>query len=188
MRMFAFALLMLLAATPALAREVDGVPMPEQVTARDGEVLVLNGAGVRSKFIFDIYVGALYLPERAGDAGAILDGRGAWRVDMHFVYSEVSASRLADAWREGFADNNPPTAEEAVQDRLGRFVALHPKAVEGDVFSYEYVPDTGTRVSVNGQTRGTIEGADFARALLAVWLGPEPPDTDLKEGMLGGAH
>jgi hypothetical protein len=32
---------------------------------------------------------------------------------------------------------------------------------------------------------GNIQGADFYRALLQVWLGEEPADSDLKRAMLG---
>jgi len=35
------------------------------------------------------------------------------------------------------------------------------------------------------ELKGTIEGDDFATALLRVWLGAKPPTEDLKEGMLG---
>ncbi|MCK5377655.1 MAG: chalcone isomerase family protein [Acidobacteria bacterium] len=38
---------------------------------------------------------------------------------------------------------------------------------------------------LNGELKGTIEGDDFAAALLRVWLGAKPPTEDFKEGMLG---
>lgn len=44
------------------------------------------------------------------------------------------------------------------------------------------VPDTQT---VNGTPTGTIEGAEFRRALMSVWLGKKPPNKGLKEGILG---
>jgi len=37
---------------------------------------------------------------------------------------------------------------------------------------------------LNGELKGTIEGDDFATALLCVWLGAKPPTEDLKKGML----
>jgi hypothetical protein len=42
-------------------------------------------------------------------------------------------------------------------------------------------------VALNGKPQGKpIAGADFQRALLAVWLGGKPVQADLKKAMLGG--
>ena len=40
---------------------------------------------------------------------------------------------------------------------------------------------------MKGQGKGPIPGEDFARALFGIWLGPKPPNPDLKSGLLGGA-
>jgi hypothetical protein len=39
---------------------------------------------------------------------------------------------------------------------------------------------------LNGAARGKpIQGEDFYRALMRIWLGDKPVDGDLKQGMLG---
>jgi hypothetical protein len=43
----------------------------------------------------------------------------------------------------------------------------------------------GTEVELNGASKGTVEGKEFADALLACWLGPKPPSEDFKAGLLG---
>ncbi|MCK5915774.1 MAG: chalcone isomerase family protein, partial [Deltaproteobacteria bacterium] len=48
-----------------------------------------------------------------------------------------------------------------------------------------YTPGVGTTVKINDKTKGTISGRDFMSALWAIWLGSNPADGDLKEGMLG---
>ena len=49
------------------------------------------------------------------------------------------------------------------------------------------MPDTGTRITVNGQPKGaSIPGEDFYAAVLRIWLGDKPVDADLKKGLLGG--
>ena len=53
--------------------EIEGVKLPQKLVSGDTE-LVLNGAGIRSKFFIKIYVGGLYLPKktvepRAREAG-----------------------------------------------------------------------------------------------------------------------
>lgn len=169
----------------AAARSVEGVELPGTVTARDGATLRLHGAGVRTKFFFDIYVGALYLPRTGQALQAIRESDQPGRIEMHFLYDEVTREQLAEAWRSGFRANNPRELHARIADRLERFVALFPAAAGGDTFAMEYIPGAGTRVAVNGEPRGTIEGAAFFRALLGVFLGPEPADADLKAGMLG---
>ena len=57
---------------------------------------------------------------------------------------------------------------------------------EGDVVTMTIVPGKGTTVVVNGVTKGTIEGDDFAEALVSVWVGTEPPTAEFKQGVLGG--
>jgi len=53
--------LLFLFALPLHAVELSGVVLKDQVTAENGETLVLNGAGLREKFWIDVYVGSLYL-------------------------------------------------------------------------------------------------------------------------------
>jgi long-chain acyl-CoA synthetase len=50
-------------ATPALAAEVAGIKVDEHVKLESVE-LVLNGAGLRTKAFFKVYVAGLYLAER----------------------------------------------------------------------------------------------------------------------------
>ena len=69
--------------------------------------------------------------------------------------------------------------------RVSSFNALFTDAVEGDEFTLDFTPGAGTRVTRNGKLLGTIEGDDFNRALLAIWLGERPADRRLKKAMLG---
>lgn len=178
------ATLLVLAGT-AQARTIEGIDLEETTTARDGTRLQLHGAGVRDKFIFDIYVGALYLVSTDQDLETILNSDQPARIEMHFLYDEVEAEKLEAAWREGLEDNNDDQVLERIAPRIEQFVDLFPTAVEGDTFAIEYLPGKGTVVMINGEAAGTVEGAVFFHALLGVFLGPDPADDDLKEGMLG---
>ena len=180
-------LAVLLAAAPiaAPAAELAGVQLDDRIRGRDDTALELHGAGLREKFFIDVYVGALYLPRTGQSVERIRGTDQPGRVEMHFVYDEVSQEKLADAWREGFAANNPSEVRETIAERIETFIGLFPAAGDGDVFAMEYLPGDGTAVMINGETVGTIAGGEFFRALLAVWVGPEPPDADLRRGMLG---
>ncbi|HWP94726.1 MAG TPA: chalcone isomerase family protein [Gammaproteobacteria bacterium] len=169
---------------PAMAAKVSGVDVPESAEVA-GTKLVLNGAGLRKKFGFaKVYVGALYLPAKSGDADAILSANAPARIALHML-RDVERDKLVAAFDEGFKANNAPDAIKALQSRFGQFLALFGDVKEGDVIALDFVPGTGTQVSVRGQVKGTVAGDDLARALMRIWLGPKPPTPELRSGMLG---
>ncbi len=167
------------------AKDIAGIDLPGQVQLAN-TTLTLNGAGIRTKFFFDIYVGALYLPQKTGDASTAIDMPGPKRVLMHFLYKEVEKEKLTDGWNDGFEENLDRDQLKALEPRLAAFNRLFTSVRRGDQITLDYLPETGTRIAINGQTKGTIPGAEFYAALLRVWLGEEPADSDLKEAMLGG--
>jgi hypothetical protein len=169
----------------AVARTVEGVNLPETISL-EGRELVLNGAGVREKFFFDIYVAALYLPARNRDARAILAADQPWRMSMDFLYSEVDREKLDKGWDEGFEANVPPEGLAALRERLQTFKNMFSAMHKGDVALMDYTPGKGVRVTIKGEDKGVIPGADFARALLSVWIGEKPVTGSVKKALLGG--
>ena len=170
---------------PAFGASCRDVQFPDGVTA-GGDALVLNGLGIRKATFLGIkvYVAGLYLPRKSGDAGAILRADGRWQLVLRFV-RDVGASDIRDAFQEGF--------EKAAGDNLAglrpRIEALKTRMVDfktGQSLTFTGDPAAGVAVDVNGKGGAAIEGADFATALLAIWLGPKPPNEDLKTGLLGG--
>lgn len=185
----AWSITSLFSATPALAadataRELNGVALAESVTAADGTRLTLNGAGVRSKFVVDVYVAALYLPQKTTSADTAWQGAGVKRIELHFL-REVDAKKIVAAWDEGFAANTGAADLTRLRERIERFNALFPTLRKGDIVSLEYVPARGTQVSIGAQGRGLIAGDDFAQALFRIWLGEQPVSAKLKTSLLG---
>ena len=169
------------------AREVAGIDIPETVKLAAGTPpLVLNGAGIRKKFFFKIYVAGLYLPSRQTTTEVILDMPGPKRVHMHFLYKEVERDKLVTGWQEGFENNLETSEFEKVATRLAKFNQLFRTMHRGDVIDLDYQPEEGTQVLFNGELQGRIEGNDFYTALLKVWLGQQPADADLKTALLKG--
>jgi Chalcone isomerase-like len=171
--------------TPAFGAECIGVQFPDSVKAAESE-LVLNGLGIRKATLFKVkvYVAGLYLPAKSTDAGKILGANQAWQLTLQFVH-DVDASEIRDAFDEGFTK-----AAGDKRDALGkRIEALNAQMVDfgkGQYLSYGYDPAKGVIVDANGATGAPIEGGDFATALLAISIGPEPPNEELKTGLLGG--
>lgn len=173
----------LLFTNTAFAVEIEGFDIPESVVV-SGNTLQLNGAGVRTKFFFDIYIGALFLPAKVNSVAEVLDMPGPKQVSMTFLYSEVDREKLTAAWDEGFENNVSKNELAALKDRLKQFNDLFVTAHKGDVFTFNFLADGATHVVLNGKETGSIAGKDFQRTLLLVWLGDKPADSDLKEGML----
>jgi len=170
----------------ASAQKLADVNISEQISVDGVDApLILNGAGIRSKFFFKIYVGALYLPKKQNNAEAVLKSTQPNRVLMHFLYDEVEKKKLVDAWIEGFEENVSSKVFSALKDRLKNFNAMFSDVHKGDVILLDYIPQKGTRVTIRNEVKGIIEGADFNRALLSVWLGEEPVTDELKNAMLG---
>ena len=168
------------------ARQLDDVTLPDKVTVEGTDVaLQLNGMGYRTKFVFDIYVGALYTESKVTSRDAVQALTGPKRIVMHMVYDEVSHKKMAAAWNDGFEDNNSDEQLAKLQSRLKVLISYFPDLKEGDVVLLDYLPTVGTRVTISGEEKGVIEGADFYTALLDVWLGEDPADDDLKDAMLG---
>jgi hypothetical protein len=171
----------------ARAAVVKGVTFPDTVEI-GGHDCRLNGVGVRTKFIVSVYLGALYLATPAADGAAAIAADEPKRTVLHFVHSKVEAEKIREAWREGFAAN-AGAALPQLTERLERFAGWFDEdLLKGERIEVTYVPGKGTEVSIKGKVRGTIEGADFMRALWSVWLGEQPVDGGLKKGMLAGAQ
>jgi hypothetical protein len=176
----------LLLLSPVLpARDIEGVTVPESVTLTDAP-LVLNGAGIRSRFFVKVYVGALYLPAKETSVDKIVAAPGAKSVRMHFLYKELEPSKLTDAWTDGFKNNNGEAEFKTLATRLEQFNAMFTTVRRGESILIDLLPNGDTRVTIKGEARGSVAGADFQRALLKVWLGDKPADGDLKRAMLGG--
>ena len=159
----------------------------DQVEA-EGKQLVLNGAGLRRKFIFKVYAMALYLPAKAATAASAIDASGPKRIVIGML-RDVDAKTFSDALREGIEANNSEAEVKAIEPRLEQLEAVMQKvgtAKEGMRIRLDWVPGAGTQVSIDGAPADApIAGEDFYRALLRIWLGPHAVQDDLKQALLG---
>src|SRR5215468_2631388 len=182
-KILAACLVSMLSATLLLALDVAGVKMPDTVTV-EGKTLNLNGAGVRKKMLFKVYVAGLYVERASKDGSAILASPEAKSMRLHML-RDVKGKQISDSIMDGFQKNSQDQIAK-LKDRLDKLSAMFPDVAEGDEIALSWIPDKGTLVTVRGTERGTIEGRDFADALFAVWIGPNPVQDDLKKALLGG--
>jgi long-chain acyl-CoA synthetase len=169
----------------ATAAEVGGVKLDDKLTV-GGQELVLNGAGIRTKLVFKVYVAGLYVPAKASSVAAVLE-KAPRRIQLTLM-RDVSAEEFVEALVDGIKANTTAAelaAAKAGIDQLSAIGKALGQVKEKDVVTLDFV-DGGTKMAVNGAAKGTIPGEAFNRALLKIWLGDNPVQADLKKAMLGG--
>ncbi len=171
------------------AAEVEGVKLPDTLRLDGGgPELVLNGAGVRTRLVFRVYVGALYVSRKSNNAAAVIADAGPKRIALHPL-RELSSEQFTAGLEDGLKSNHSAEELAKLDARAKQLRAIFEAVKQvksGDVIHLDYTPAAGTRVVINGAALGNIPGEDFHRALLRIWLGDKPADADLKRGWLGG--
>lgn len=153
-----------------------------------GQALQLNGTGLRALRIFKAYAAALYLPQRATTADAVVAQAGAKRLQIRMLWG-VPAAEFVKAFDLGVKRNHPPEVQARLAERVARFDALLAplgKIASGDTVNLDFQPGQGLVFSLNGRTVGApIPGDDFYDALLRVFIGEQVSDDKLRAGLLG---
>jgi hypothetical protein len=182
MRKLAVALSFLLLSSQAFALDVAGVNVSPTVVVQQ-KTLSLNGAGIRKKFFFKIYVGSLYTERKVTSTAQLLADPGEKLVRMNFVYKKVDKGDIVKAFAEGLENNSPAVAQSAeAKAFLSWFTS---DFVAGDTVDITLAPDGTVSASQNGKALGTIRSPALAQGVLLIWFGEKPADADLKKGMLG---
>ena len=179
----------LLVSLSALAAptEISGVRLEDPIDLR-GTPIQLNGAGIRYKAIFKVYVAGLYLGRKAATAQEAYAAPGPKRLSITLL-RDIDADTLNKSITEAFENNTPP-------DEIARFtpgvskirqaLAEQKKLFAGDNFTIDGIPDTGTILTIKGVQQGEpMKGDQLFNALIRAWLGPKPADLKLKDALLG---
>ena len=173
-----------LSAGGALAAEIGGVKLPDQVTL-EGRTLKLNGAGIRAAKIlltFNVYAAGLYLENQIHDGDAIASSDQLKSIQMVFM-RDVSGKQMADAFQEGFEKNCVAGCAE-LKPYSGKLQGLLKDMEKGETMAYHFLPN-GVELVIRGQKAGTIGDKAFTRQLIRCWIGKNPPNPELKEGLVG---
>ena len=182
MRKLAVALSLLLLSSQALALEVAGVSVSPTATV-GGKTLSLNGAGIRKKFFFKVYVGALYLERKAASREELLKDPGDKLIRMYFVYDKVAKEKIVEAFAEGLQKNSPAVAGTA--DAKAFLSWFSSDFTAGDTVDISLASDGTVSAAHNGKPLGTLRDSVLSGAVLRIWFGEKPADAGLEKGMLG---
>lgn len=176
---------LLLSTSTASAAEVGGVELLDTMNSQD-QVLQLNGAGVRSKFFMDLYVGSLYTVEQTEQASQVVDGDQIAAIRLNITSGMITSEKMTEAMHDGF---NRATGGDTtpIADSIKSFISTFAEPIqEGDQFTLVSIPGQGIISYKNGKELSTTSGETFRKAVLAIWLGNNPTDKDLKKEMLKG--
>jgi hypothetical protein len=160
----------------------------EPVQDLAGQKLVLNGAGIRYKFVVKVYTAGLYLTAKAGTPAEVLAMPGPKRIHISML-RDIDGNELGKLFTKGIEAN--VSREEFAKSingvlKLSEIFASRKQLNSGDCFSVDYVPGVGSTVVLNGKPIGeTIKEPEFFSSLLRIWLGDKPADDNLKEALLG---
>lgn len=166
---------------------LSGVRFDESADVR-GSKVQLNGAGIRYKAVFKVYTAGLYLSRKAGTMEEVLAAPGAKRMTITML-RDIDSSELGKLFSRGIEDNMDKAAFSRLIPgvmRMSQIFSDHKKLSAGDSFTLDWVPGTGTVVTLRGVQQGEpFKEPEFYNAMLRIWLGPAPADWKLKEALLG---
>ncbi|GKT20930.1 chalcone isomerase family protein [Acidovorax sp. SUPP3334] len=153
-----------------------------------GTPLVLNGAGIRYKAVFKVYAAGLYLERKAGSPQEVAALRGPKRLSITML-RDIDSAELGKLFSRGMEDNIDKASFSRLVPgvlRMSQIFSEHKKLSAGDTFTVDWLPGTGTVISVKGVVQGEpFRAPEFFNALLGIWLGERPADWKLKDALLG---
>ena len=185
--MAAIAALAISFSAAAATVDVGGAKIEDAVDLQ-GSKLQLNGAGVRYRAVFKVYAAGLYLGKKAGTPEEVFATPGPKRMSITLL-REVDADDLGKAFTKGFEENSPKAEMSKLSPgliKMGQIFSDQKKMLAGENFTIDWIPGTGTIISVKGKQQGEpFKEPEFYTALMRIWLGPNPADAKLKDALLG---
>jgi len=166
------------------AAEIGGVQMPDLIETEQG-VLILNGAGIRTKFFLDVYVGGLYLRRKHFNPAEIVAADEPMAIRLQVVSAMITAQVMAQATREGFSKATGGNITP-IQPEIETFITVFSEKInKNDVFDLIYIPAKGVAAYKNTKPYTVTKGLPFKQALFGIWLCDNPVQQSLKKAMLG---
>lgn len=167
--------------------ELSGVKVEDNATVA-GTKLQLNGAGIRYKAIFKVYVAELYTTKKISNLDELIAAPGPKRVGVTML-RDIDARELGKLLTRGMEDNASKTEMSKLVGgliRMGSIFAEQKTLKAGDKFEVDWIPGKGTVLTVKGVVQGEpFVEPDFFKALMSIWMGAVPADYKLKDNLLG---
>lgn len=182
--LFLFSLFVFSTTTIIAQREVAGKTFDGKMVTSKG-MIYFNGAGLREKYGFDLYVSALYLKNQTVDGPKVVHRDEPMAISIILISDKVTRDRFVESVEKGFKKSMNGDVS-SLRSKIDEFKGFFKDAFElDDKIDIIYLPGVGTQVKKNGKIIGTMKGLEFKKALFGIWFGSNPADKSLKEDMLG---
>ena len=167
--------------------EIANVKLEDTITVA-GAKLQLNGAGIRYKGPFKVYVGDLYTTKKVSNLDELIAAPGPKRLTMTFL-REINSADFGKLLTRGMEDNVSKTELSKIVPgmiKMGDIFAANKAFAPGDVCALEWDPAKGLSIWAKGKLQAEpFQDPAFFRALMSIWFGSNPADWKLKDAMLG---
>ena len=169
--------------------DVSGAKIEDTVELQ-GSKLQLNGAGVRYRAVFKVYAAGLYVGKKVGTPEEMFAAPGPKRMSITLL-RDIDSTELGKAFTKGFEENSSKSEMSKLIPgliKMGQIFSDQKKMTVGENFTIDWIPGTGTIITVKGKQQGEpFKEPEFYAALMRIWLGPSPADFKLKNALLGKA-
>lgn len=102
---------------------------------------------------------------------------------------EIDSNELGESFTKAFEDNTPRNEMLKLVpglSKMGQIFGNQKKLLLGETFTIDWIPGTGTVISVKGKAQGEVlKEPEFFTALMRIWFGSHPADFKLKDQLLG---
>ncbi len=175
--------------TAAAAVDVAGVKYEEKLTV-GGKELLLNGAGVRTKFIVKVYAAGLYLQSKEHTTEGVMKAAGPRRIRL-VMMRDITSDDFGTAFMSGLNNNVSKDDKSKIVAQIskyGEMFAQIDSLKKGDTLDTDWTPGVGAQSYLNGKKIGDVlPDVIFYNSVLRIWLGDKPADSSLKAKLLAPA-
>ncbi|MGD9306309.1 MAG: chalcone isomerase family protein, partial [Desulfobacterales bacterium] len=105
------------------------------------------------------------------------------RLEVEYFHA-IKGEDFGPATRKMIAKNVDDQTYRRLQPKIDLHTKMYEDVKPGDRYSLTYIPGRGTELALNGESKGTVEGSEFAAALFSIWLGKRPIDESFKKQIL----
>ncbi|MEM1182993.1 MAG: chalcone isomerase family protein [Acidobacteriota bacterium] len=171
------------AAQPAASgRTFEGVRFTTGYQLSDGLDLELRSLGLlRYKGLLRGFAAGLYLESGLATSKALDDV--AKRLELSY-FVPIPGRLFGPAGKGALKKGLSRAGFAEVEDRVRQIDRAYVDVKAGDRYSLTYRPGEGTELAHNGRQLTVVDGADFAAAYFAIWLGPSSIDRKLRRQLL----
>ena len=138
--------------------------------------------------MFKVYTAGLYVEKAANTTDGLLDQPGPKRMTITML-RDIDSAELGKLFSRGMEDNMEKGSFAKLVPgvlRMSQVFSNHKVLKTGENFVIDWVPGTGTVLTIKGKVEGEpFKEEAFFEALMRIWLGPKPADWKLKEALLG---